>query len=325
MQRALLPALVAALLVGVPTTQAARERDKHALPGCGVPLDEAVDPALVAARRRMSEHWPLPPGWMHSVVRGAAHARTVVLFHGLHNDSKNFQRTSNVLAKHYRVVAVDLRGHGLTPALGWNYSSTTLARDVKEHLDSLTPKAEGSCGKVHLLGHSFGGKVALRFAQLYPECTRSLVVEDMGFRPLEEAKFQDERELGWGIAIHRVLREPLTAALDVRPEAVGPSQLEQWRLVLGADFVPALFTTQIRGEQFDEALSSLHVPALFLRPGETARAVLNNLQIRHLRHFRPDARIIEIPRAEHDIHTSKPVLFESAVLEFFGQVDGAFR
>lgn len=97
----------------------------------------------------------------------------LVLLHGLHGHLQwwNYYQVP-VLAQHYRLLTVDLRGHGKSfkPAAG--YSIELMASDVYELLRQLNVK------QVHLGGASMGGMVSLQFALDQPEMVRSLILID---------------------------------------------------------------------------------------------------------------------------------------------------
>ncbi|CAK0887717.1 unnamed protein product, partial [Prorocentrum cordatum] len=83
-----------------------------------------------------------------------------------------------------RTAAVDLRGHGLSP-LGRpeDFGPAQLAADVRAALRK-AGVTSGTCpptgGKrIVLVGHSMGGKIALRYAADYPDDVGALVIEDM--------------------------------------------------------------------------------------------------------------------------------------------------
>ena len=121
----------------------------------------------------LMEEVPLDPSEMNYRIYGAEHSETLVMIHGLCGDLRTFDSVAQVLAKYYRVVTYDQRGQGCTA----NFSSGTLAKDLKGLLDHLQIRS------VHILGHSLGARTALRFAHLYPERIKSVIVEDMEFRP----------------------------------------------------------------------------------------------------------------------------------------------
>ncbi|MEI6020288.1 MAG: alpha/beta hydrolase [Bacteroidota bacterium] len=89
--------------------------------------------------------------------------RVVVLLHGFLGAHQIWEKTILNLSKSYRVIAVDLPGHGATPNFGYAHSMELMAKCVKAVLDSLRLK------KYVLIGHSMGGYVALAFADLFPD------------------------------------------------------------------------------------------------------------------------------------------------------------
>lgn len=87
--------------------------------------------------------------------------RVIVLLHGSMESLEIWDTYSDVLARKYRVIAVDLPGHGKTPAIGYIHTMDTMAHCVKAVLDTLKIK------RYILVGHSMGGYAALAFADLY--------------------------------------------------------------------------------------------------------------------------------------------------------------
>lgn len=77
-----------------------------------------------------------------------------------------------MLATDFRVTVYDLRGHGLTAMPRRGYTSRHLAGDLNVLLDRL------GIDRFHLVGHSYGGAVALHFALLRPDRVLSLVAAD---------------------------------------------------------------------------------------------------------------------------------------------------
>ena len=99
----------------------------------------------------------------------------MVFLHGLFGSADNWLTLGKRLADRYAVYLVDQRNHGRSPHRdGHDYDS--LANDLKEWLDS------ENLIKVRLLGHSMGGKTAMRFAQLYPDYLQQVIVVDMGVK-----------------------------------------------------------------------------------------------------------------------------------------------
>lgn len=98
--------------------------------------------------------------------------RPLVLLHGLTGHRKDFDDVLPRLAVHGRTLAPDLRGHGdssrdHTPR---GYDFETMIDDVRHLLDKL------EVDQMDLLGHSFGGMLALRFTLAHPERVASLIL-----------------------------------------------------------------------------------------------------------------------------------------------------
>jgi pimeloyl-ACP methyl ester carboxylesterase len=99
-------------------------------------------------------------------------APPLVLLHGLFGQARNFGQIQRALAQRWRVLALDLRNHGASPhAPDMRYA--TMAEDVLETL------AARDALPAALIGHSMGGKVAMRAALLRPEAVERLLVADI--------------------------------------------------------------------------------------------------------------------------------------------------
>jgi pimeloyl-ACP methyl ester carboxylesterase len=83
------------------------------------------------------------------------------------------------LASRYHLILIDIRGHGYsgTPLTG--YTTRDLSLDLNQILDHLEIKC------AHVIGHSYGGAVALHHALLHPERVASLVLADARIRSLQ--------------------------------------------------------------------------------------------------------------------------------------------
>ena len=94
----------------------------------------------------------------------------VVLLHGFLENQTMWQDLVPELSKKYRIITIDLLGHGETECLGYVHSMEDNADVVQAVLSKLRIR------KAVFVGHSMGGYVALAFAELYPENVRGLVL-----------------------------------------------------------------------------------------------------------------------------------------------------
>ena len=133
-------------------------------------------------------------------VRSVGQGPTVVLLHSSGSSGRQWDGLMTALQSRYRLHAVDLHGHGPTPA--WAEGQRMRLEDdlalVQPLLTSATP--------VHLIGHSYGGALALKLAALLPERIASVAVyEPVLFRLLLDYQPRD-----------RATTEVLSAAQSIR-------------------------------------------------------------------------------------------------------------
>jgi pimeloyl-ACP methyl ester carboxylesterase len=105
-------------------------------------------------------------------VSGSCGAPAMVLLHALGEQAATWDEVAARFARRFRVVALDLRGHG---ASGWpgKYSFELMRDDVIGVLD------DRGLRDIVLVGHSMGGTVAYLLAQAQPSRIARLVVEDV--------------------------------------------------------------------------------------------------------------------------------------------------
>ena len=107
-------------------------------------------------------------------LMGDPASKPIVLIHGLRDSAKSLGYLASQLADNYFVVLPELRGHGDSQRFP-SYNMPDLIGDLYHVVDRFTL---GTCA---LLGHSLGGHIASRYAALFPEHVRSLIlVEGLG-------------------------------------------------------------------------------------------------------------------------------------------------
>lgn len=94
----------------------------------------------------------------------------VVLLHGFLENKKMWDEFVPEWSKKFRVITIDLLGHGETDCMGYVHTMENNADVVHEVLSELRLR------KAIFVGHSMGGYVALAFAELYPEIVKGLVL-----------------------------------------------------------------------------------------------------------------------------------------------------
>ena len=149
------------------------------------------------------------PARVHYRIRGAADAPVLLLLHGSNASLFTWEKWSQRLSDKYRVVSVDLPGHGLTGATpNGDYSTAGMANFVAAFADKIGLKTFA------LAGNSMGGGVAARFAEEHPDRITALILVDAGGMPIKT--MGDKMPLAF-----RLLRQgwvrPFLTHLDPRP------------------------------------------------------------------------------------------------------------
>lgn len=111
----------------------------------------------------------------HYRDEGRPGGRPLLLVHGSNASLHTWEPWVALLRDRYRLVSVDLPGHGLTgPVPSEDYTREGMARFVGELLDAL------DLPKVTYVGNSMGGRVGITFAVAHPERVERLVLLDPG-------------------------------------------------------------------------------------------------------------------------------------------------
>lgn len=100
--------------------------------------------------------------------------RTLILLHGISGHLEAYMRNILPHAAHFRVMAIDMLGHGFTDKPDRDYEVMDYVEHLRDLIDVL------GLDKIHLSGESLGGWVAARFAARYPERIDRLVLNTAG-------------------------------------------------------------------------------------------------------------------------------------------------
>ncbi len=240
----------------------------------------------------------------------------LLIVHGLFGSGRNWGAIARRLAEGRRVVTVDLRNHAGSPWAA-EHGYPDLAADLAGVI-----AAEG--GPMDVLGHSMGGKAAMRLALERPDLVHRLIVADIApvayghtqahliaaMRGLDLSDLRERRAADARLAAtvpDPGVRAFLLQSLDMR--AAPP----RWRLNL--DALEAAMPL-ILGWPDPAGLPPFPGPALFL-----AGAQSDYIRPEHraaIKALFPRAAQAKIPGAGHWLHADRPREFEAAVRAFLG-------
>ncbi|HVQ86478.1 MAG TPA: alpha/beta hydrolase [Mycobacterium sp.] len=106
--------------------------------------------------------------------RVAGSGPALLLIHGVGCNSKSWEPVHAKLAQRFTVIAPDLLGHGESDKPHADYSLPAFANGMRDLLAVL------GIDRVTVVGHSFGGGVAMQFAYQYPELVERIVLVNAG-------------------------------------------------------------------------------------------------------------------------------------------------
>jgi pimeloyl-ACP methyl ester carboxylesterase len=266
----------------------------------------------------ISHHIQLNGTRLHYLEWGEAANPPLVLLHGGAAHAHWWDHIAPILAHNYRVIALDLRGHGdsawTIPAA---YEIDDYVADVAALVDTL------ELAPMTLLGHSLGGLITLAYAIAQPQLLRGLIVVDMRARlrtsrymrllqAMPAPVYQDEQDL---LRRFRLLPADTQASPQllhaIAQHSVRP--MMDKKLQLKSD--RAALTRAPR--DLEGQLSRLTCPTLFIR-GQDSR-YLSARALAELIQTCPDARGTEIPHAGHHVFLDNPTAFLQAVKIFLDE------
>jgi len=144
--------------------------------------------------------------------------RAIVLLHGFLESKEIWSSYADKLARVYKVIAIDLPGHGKSDCFGYVHRMDFMAQSVKAVLDSLHLR------RYLLIGHSMGGYVALSFAERYPESIKGLLLfHSTALADTREKKRDREK------AIEFVKKNPEIYAKEATKKLFAPLNTELFR------------------------------------------------------------------------------------------------
>lgn len=189
-------------------------------------------------------------------------APTILLMHGAMANAERFRSWVPALARKYRVVRMDMRGHGKSgiPAPDSALSLDVLVGDTLALMDHLR------CDKLHFVGNSAGGYVGQHLAMDHPErvATLSLFASAPGLKNSQASTWLPR-------VAAKGLRQFLSDTIDDRfpPHLVGTPQVEDFLDSLGTNDIPfiARFVGYMASQEWADQVHRIQCPTLVVVPG----------------------------------------------------------
>jgi pimeloyl-ACP methyl ester carboxylesterase len=157
---------------------------------------------------------------VHALSRLQLQRESVICLHSSGASGRQWDALAAPLSARFEVIAPDLLGYGGRAA--W---PTGTPASLAEEAQALAPLLDGRPGGVHLVGHSFGGTVALQMALRWPSRVKSLTL----FEPVRFAVLFGDRETSEaGEAIVSMGRRIGLTVLSGRLAAAAATFVDYW-------------------------------------------------------------------------------------------------
>ena len=247
----------------------------------------------------------------------------IVLIHGYTGNSRNWALMAPALAEHFRVISVDLRGHGLSakPASEDAYALEVMASDVYELLRIL------EVSEYALVGHSMGGMVSQLLILERPEMVRALVLVDTAAEVPKGLLF-DERRKERQKLVDIAEKDGMEAVFDEQlrvtpvPEVFksNPQFIDIWReqfLMTSREAYIACANAMSSRRSLLSDLAAITVPTLIIC-GEHDEPFLE--PSRQMHEAIAGSELVIIPGAGHGPQMETPGEFNKALIAFLSPV-----
>lgn len=250
----------------------------------------------------------LPNIRLHVQELNPAGRETIIMVHGMFSNlAVYYFNIAPMLAKHYRVVLFDMKGHGMSEKVQTGYDLTSMTTDLRDLMDEL------GIEKAHLAGYSYGGLVALKMATRFPKRVGKLAIIE-GPDPSEQETLTIIDTYSKEFLIHYIENFADTTRL-----LAGKRQLEKNHRMYEFLFNETSIRSDMEGEKAffnDPAVAAITNDTLLIY-GEESNCVPSG---RTLASRIPNSRLILAP-GDHNVPVQQPEVIGKELIEFFVRHD----
>lgn len=223
------------------------------------------------------------------------------------------------LSDRYRVVTIDLRGHGESDAPMWRYTLDQFAEDVNgllEHLD---------IARATFVGLSMGGYILFALYRKYPALFQALVLADTR----ATADTPDAKAARFSMAQVAYRRGASAIAELMLPKLLSPASLENradlrdhLRTIITGNQVSGIVGDLMAMEERPDStplLSTISVPTLVIAGEEDLASPPE--EVKSMADRIPGSTFVRIPQAGHLSNMENPAAFNEALLSFLTSLE----
>lgn len=239
----------------------------------------------------------------------------ILFVHGLGSSARDWFGQASHFDTRYRVIRLDLRGHGRSERAEGPYHMAQFSREVAVLLRKL------DAVPAHIVGLSMGGMVALQLAIDAPEVVRSLVVvnstADVRLKTWEDVWFYVSRRLAVQVLGMRRVGQLIANRLFVRPdqEELRQEFISRWAENDKKSYIWSV--DAIMGWSVMDRLSAITVPTLLVSSENDYTPVAEKNRIAAQM---PQAELSMIENTRHALPVERPEAFNAVLDDFLDRV-----
>ncbi|NLC16631.1 MAG: alpha/beta hydrolase [Clostridiales bacterium] len=228
-------------------------------------------------------------------IQSGSKEKNILLLHGWGGSLESFQAVFDYFKKNYTVTAIDFCGFGKSPPPPYPFGVEEYAQVVYGFLQAKNIK------KTHIIAHSFGGRVAIELAYLYPEVVDKLVLaSSAGLKRRKTPKYY-----------LNVLRYKLAKKLKKDLSKYGSADYKAAKGVMRDTFVKVVNCDQTK------RLKSIKAPTLLIWGQNDIETPL--YMAKKMNKLIQDSKLIVIRDTGHFAYRQKSLLFIKHCERFLGE------
>ena len=239
---------------------------------------------------------------------------TIVLHHGNAKNGRLWYAWVPLLARQYRVVRLDARGFGRStvPPPGYDWSLSGFAADLLGLLDYL------ELDKVHLIGETVGGTVALQFAYEHPERLHTVTTCTSPYKFVGAPQYLENYNLIKAEGIEAWVRQSADRRIAPNPATAAHNQWYAEQMMQASPQVVMETLAYLANQDLSPILPEINTPALAVVAAQSDANTPDRAA--GMSALMPNCRLVAIPNATGYVQHSEPEKCVAVWREFIGSL-----
>lgn len=235
--------------------------------------------------------------------------KSIIFIHGLFGSLSNLGMLARAFAEKYNIIQIDVRNHGKSKhSSQMNYD--LMAQDIIDTLDDLHIK------NFIVIGHSMGGKIAMKVSSLAPERIEKLIILDIA--PFSYNESHHDQIFKALFAVKNAHVKSRQEAIEIMKNDISEDMIIQF-LLKSFSKAQWLFNVDALYENYSQILSwnniSTNVQTLFIRGGNSPY-IAKDEYIHAISKQFENYEIVTVDAAGHWLHAEKTIEVVKLIEQF---------